>query len=413
MARLQLERRFRQLQPLEQFPFYGTIRDSKRIEKKWKRKKQKDYDALARKTGFSVQTYQNIEKRQREKESRALQEWPPKTSIEEQQTAIKKMVRFKREKQNRKRIVQTILTSEGKFRRLLFGGASQNWSEMNELRRQKYQHILTEIIAKYAQTVSRRKGNTRKSIKLLRLNIVPELERSREFLEQTIREKKQNMDQAGEIRLRNMVSVIDGLISTLNTPIPRERALIVQPAESIRSRSTVRNVKPLTQDGGIEADRGQDWEFRKMELESRQRQLITDLRNAQKKRDELAKQIALRQIGGQTRNDPKPEQRPRQSDDAPLFGSSKGVRKWIDSKGDRHPMFVNRNLTPGRSDRTSGIRNMKPVQETDPAQSSAVESERNTPTEKTWRERTHARWLRIQNGMKRLRERMRRKTKEE
>ncbi len=322
IARLQLERRYRQLQQVEQFPFQGDIAHTKRIEKNWAKRKPKEYDKLSDKTGISAEALRNLDNWQREKDTRVLRERPFETNIRGQQSATKKMVRFKRGKRNKNRIVQTILTSEGKFRRLLFGGASQEWSEMDGQRRERYQHIVTEIIAKYAQSVSRRKGNTRKTIKQVRLNIIPELQRSKEFLEQTIQEKKQNLDQMGEKRLHNMVSVIDGLITKMSEPIPRERALMVRPTETntrptitfpgaaaleqmkrggipaevlkrmIQQRLNQQNAKPLTSEDVRAAARARDAELRV-------KGILQQLKNAQLSGDPEQIRIARARIEGE------------------------------------------------------------------------------------------------------------------
>lgn len=148
-------------------------------------------------------------------------------TIEETRKPISKLIRMRRNPKNREQVLRATLTTEGKLLRVLFRGSSKRWEDMNELRRERYRRMVVETLAKQTQTVSRRKGNEKKTIRQVRENILPELERTEKRLAENIRINEGKVTPERIVELRNMQSVVQGIVREMKTKtIPRERALV-------------------------------------------------------------------------------------------------------------------------------------------------------------------------------------------
>ncbi len=148
-------------------------------------------------------------------------------TIEETRKPISKLIRMKRNPKNRDQVLRATLTSEGKLLRVLFRGSSKRWEDMNDTRKERYRRMVMETLVKQTQAVSRRKGNEKKTIRQVRENILPELERSENRLAENIRVSEGKVSAERMIELQNMRSVVRGIISEMKAQtIPRERALV-------------------------------------------------------------------------------------------------------------------------------------------------------------------------------------------
>lgn len=155
--------------------------------------------------------------------------------------------------------------------------------------------------------------------------------------------------------------------------------------------------------------------LRTKELERRRDELRKELEVQKRNLEDVRRGIERRSMKAEAEDlINKGTRPPAPSDATPLFAPPAGVNAWIDNNGKRHQRFTNRR---------TALSSENPSPEQFRGGNNAANEERpiipgpsydyRPARAPTIRERARERWLRIRNGMKRLRERMRRKTKKE